>query len=210
MAIQLKRWPVVVFEGVDAAGKTTQISMLEHALLGRSVPVTTTGVFKTRYGRDLRTWFMDADRMAYANLHTQLFLLGSAMSQLADEIEASAASVVLVDRFVYTTMAYHGGGLQMGIDAVEEVYAPVLHRLQPELVIILDLPYDLIAVRKQVTDRIETKEAAFHERVRQAYLTIASSMTNAAVVDACRSPREVHHEVLQLVSGYLSADFSSA
>jgi thymidylate kinase len=71
MAIQLQQWPVVVFEGVDAAGKTTQIAMLEHALLGRGVPVTTTGVFKTPYGRDLRAWFMDADRMAYASPRTQ-------------------------------------------------------------------------------------------------------------------------------------------
>jgi dTMP kinase len=194
-----------VFEGVDAAGKTTQIAMLERALGDRGIPVTTTGVFKTRYGGDLRTWFMDADRMAVANPRTQLFLLGSAMSQLADEIEASSASTVLVDRFIYTTMAYHGGGLQIGIDAVQDVYAPIIRRLQPELVIILDLPCDLIARRKSAADRIEGKDAAFYERVRKAYLAIASTMTNAVVIDAQQSRREVHHQILQLVTGRLSS-----
>jgi dTMP kinase len=131
------------------------------------------------------------------------------MSQLTDEIEASAGSAVLVDRFVYTTMAYHGAGLQMGIDAVVEVYKPILRRLQPELIIILDLPCDLIEMRKPPIDRIEAKDTAFFIRVREAYLAIGSRMTNAAIVDAQRSPLEVHRQVLRLVSDLLPTGFST-
>jgi dTMP kinase len=198
-----------VFEGVDAAGKTTQISMLESTLRSRGLPVVVTGVFRTLYGRDLREWFMNANRMAHANLRTQLFLLGSAMSQLIDEIDALTGSIVLVDRFVYTTLAYHGGGLEMGLDAVREVYMPVLSGLQPDLVLFMDIPPELIAMRKPATDRIESRDKEFHERVRNAYLTLASETVNSIVVDARKTELELHREVLERVIGLLGSTHKS-
>jgi dTMP kinase len=191
--------PVIIFEGVDGAGKTTQVALLAHILRERGLPVVTTGVFKTAYGSDLRSWFMDTKRMAHASLRTQLFLLGSAMNQVAEEVIISSDSVVLVDRFVDTTMAYHGGGLELGIDAVKEVYAPILRRLTPDLVVVLDLPVDLIMTRKHPGDRIEAADPAFYERVRETYLAIASQTSNTVVVDATRTPTEVHYGILELV-----------
>lgn len=191
---------VIVFEGVDGAGKTTQVALLEAALRARRVSVWATGVFRTGYGRDLRDWFMDADRMSRASFRTQLFLLGSAMNQVADEIATHQASVVLVDRFVYTTMAYHGGGLEIGIEAVEEVYGPIIRRFSPDLVVILDLPIHLITERRAPADRIEIKDAAFYERVRGAYTAMAMQLPSAVVVDGRASSAEVHARVSALLS----------
>lgn len=189
---------VVVFEGVDSAGKTTQIARLDHALQERGLSVATTGVFLTPYGRDVRAWFMDPERVVRASLRTQLFLLGSAMNQVLEEIAACTASVVLVDRFVYTTMAYHGGGLELGVNAVEEVYQPVLRRFRPDLVVVLDLPSQLITRRKAATDRIENEDGSFFERVRTAYADIASALSYAVQIDAQSPETEVHEQILSL------------
>ncbi|MGH7931107.1 MAG: dTMP kinase, partial [Candidatus Binatia bacterium] len=175
---------VVVFEGVDGAGKTTQVARLRQALQNRGLSVAATGVFSTPYGRDVRTWFMDPERIERASFRTQLFLLGSAMNQVLEEIATCAESVVLLDRFVYTTMAYHGGGLEMGINAVEEVYQPVLRRFRPQLVVVLDLPSEVIVRRKVAMDRIETENRAFFERVRRAYAEIVSTLPYAIQIDA--------------------------
>lgn len=140
---------------------------------------------------------MDPERVARASLRTQLFLLGSAMNQVLEEIAASTASVVLVDRFVYTTMAYHGGGLELGVNAVEEVYQPVLRRFRPDLVVVLDLPPQIIR-RTTAPDRIEKEDEEFFERVRTTYADIASALPYAVRIDS-RSPEvEVHEQILSL------------
>jgi dTMP kinase len=194
---------VIVFEGLDAAGKTTQIRLLAHSLNERGFTVNKTGVFLTPHGRDVRAWFMDTERVSRASHRSQLFLLGSAMSEVLDEVKSSAASVILIDRFVYTTMAYHGGGLQLGIADVEEVYAPILRRFRPDLVVILDLPPTMIAARKAASDRIEENDRQFYERVREVYENIALTLPNAVKIDAIPTAMAVHREILQLVLNYL-------
>lgn len=189
----------IVFEGIDGAGKTSQIALLERALSSRGSLVTITGVFQTRYGRDLRTWFMDTERMSHATYRTQLFLLGSAMNQVAEEIAAQPASIVLVDRYVYTTMAYHGGGLNLGLNVVREIFRPVLETLTPDLVIILDLPPNLISQRKLISDRIESESLAFHARVCTSYVALAEEIPQAVLVDAQAAEGTVHARILELV-----------
>jgi dTMP kinase len=199
---------VVVFEGIEGAGKTTQIGLLEAVLQARGLAVLATGVFRTHYGRVVRCWFMDAERMAQVSLRSQVFLLGSAMNQLVEELGTRSASVILIDRFVYTTMAYHGGGLGMGVAAVEEVYAPVLARLQPDLVIVLDMSPDLIATRRAATDRVEQMDHAFFERVRATYAELAARLPTVVVLDASQSEVAVHEQVLSLVLARLRVRFS--
>src|SRR5215470_7361927 len=190
---------VVVFEGVDGAGKTTQIELLQAALQARGLTVLATGVFRTRYGQAVRDWLMDAERMIHVSLRSQVFLLGSAMNQLVEEITMQPVSVVLVDRFVYTTMAYHGGGLDMGVAAVEEIYAPVMGRFQPDLVIVLDLPPNLIASRQSASDRVEQMDLAFFGRVRAAYLELAARLPYAVMLDASQGKSAVREQVLSVV-----------
>lgn len=189
----------VAFEGIDGAGKTTQIELLEAALQARGLTVLVTGVFRTNYGQAVRSWLMDAKRMAQVSHRSQVFLLGSAMSQLVDEIASQSTDVVLIDRFVYTTMAYHGGGLTMGVAAVEEIYAPVVRRFQPDLVVVLDMPPTLIASRQSASDRVEHMDLAFFTRVRAAYVELAARLPAAVLLDASQDKSAVHQQVLSHV-----------
>ena len=193
----------VAFEGIDGTGKTTQIELLEAALQARGLTVLVTGVFRTSYGQAVRSWLMDAARMAEVSLRSQVFLLGSAMSQLVDEIARQVADVVLIDRFVYTTMSYHGGGLKMGVAAVEEIYAPVMRQFQPDLVLVLDMPPALIASRQSASDRVEHMDLSFFTRVRAAYVELAARLPAAVLVDASQDKSAVHQQVLSQVMARL-------
>lgn len=196
---------IIVLEGIDGAGKTTQADLLEQSLRQRDVSVTTTGVFRTTYGQHARKWFMDQDVMAHADLRTQVFLLASAMNQTLEEIERGQGAMVIIDRFVYTTMAYHGGGLQMGIDAVQEIYASILERFHPDLALFLDLPVELIPLRRQPTDRIERHDAAFFHRVRDAYTTIMTQLGAGVIIDATQTAETVHDTIMAHVWNHYAA-----
>lgn len=186
----------VIFEGGEAAGKTSQVAHLVASLRTSGRDVYTSGVFLTPHGQIVRDWLMDADRFDRATLRSQLFVLGSAMNQVLEEVTESGASVAVLDRFVYTTMAYHGGGLSMGVAAVEEVYAPVLSRLTPDLVIFLDLPPEEITRRKPPRDWVEAGTMDFHSRVRQTYCSLAARLPNFVTVDAMATEPAIANQIL--------------
>ena len=143
--------------------------------------------------------------MAQVSLRSQVFLLGSAMSQLVDEVARQSADVVLIDRFVYTTMAYHGGGLAMGVAAIEEIYAPVVRRFQPDLVVVLDMPPNLIASRRSASDRVERMDVAFFTCVRDAYVELAARLPSAVLLDANQDKSAVHQQVLSHMVAHLQS-----
>lgn len=194
---------VIVFEGGEGAGKTTQVRRLASELRDEGRTVFVTGVFQTTHGKVVRRWLMDVEQVSYASLTTQVFVLGSAMNQMVDELDTAAADIALVDRFVYTTMAYHGGGLEMGIDAVAEIYAPITARCTPALVLCLDMPPHLIAARKPAGDRIEAKPIDFHVRVRDAYRTIMTRLPNARTIDAKDDEDAVHTRIVAAVREFI-------
>lgn len=189
---------VIVFEGLDATGKTTQIRLLSNALSAIGLKAFSSGVFLTSYGRSVRDLFMNKRLMQEVSPVTQLFLLGSAMNHLVDVIKKRREPVILIDRFVHTTYAYHGAGLQIGDSVVNEIYAPVENRLIPGLELIFDMPVDLIASRKETSDRIEAKGTSFYDRVRACYLDLAKATPRAVLIDANRSAAIVHGTVLRL------------
>lgn len=190
---------VVVFEGGEAAGKTTQVRRLANALESGGFSVASTGVFCTRHGSFVRQWLMDVEQASFASLRSQVFLLGSAMNQVVDEIETSHCQVVLVDRFVYTTMAYHGGGLSLGVDVVRDIYAPVLARLVPDLVVFFDLPPEVITTRKIPCDRVEAQPLDFHARVLATFRSIFAELPYATTLDANRPIDDVYSDLERLV-----------
>lgn len=194
----------IVFEGGEAAGKTSQLRRLAATLRDTGQSVLTTGVFLTAHGKTIRKWLMDEQQIGNASLRTQLFVLGSAMNQLLDEVAAATEDVVLIDRFIYTTMAYHGGGLEMGIEPVQEIYAPITAQFTPDLILYLDLPPEQIAMRKPPRDRVETKPLDFHTRVRTAYHAIAAALPNARTIDAQSDEVTVHQHILDIVRELVS------
>ncbi|MEX2125762.1 MAG: dTMP kinase [Woeseia sp.] len=99
-----------------------------------------------------------------------------------------AGTWVVCDRFTDTTRAYQGGGRGQDGARIETLAEWVHGDLQPALTILLDAPPDVgmgRAEKRGETDRLETEQAEFHRRVREAYLRQAASEPQRfAVVDA--------------------------
>ena len=87
--------------------------------------------------------------------------------------------LVICDRFTDSTLAYQGYGGGLELASLQRLCDEATGGVQPDLVLLIDLPVEVARARIQersyVLDRVESQDAAFHERVRQGYLELAKS-----------------------------------
>jgi dTMP kinase len=195
----------ITFEGIDGSGKSTQLRMLasELRLRGREV-VATREPGGTPLGGLLRNVVLEAEEQVDPMAELLIFAADRAQHVRALVRPALESNhVVLSDRYADATVAYQGAGRGFPPGIVDEVIALATGGLLPDLTLIFDLTVDESLRRagpRQKQDRIDSEEAAFHTRVRDAYLKIAAAdPERVRIVDASGSVQETHSQVMRLV-----------
>jgi dTMP kinase len=162
------------FEGVEGAGKSTQIERLAARLrgLGRTVHCCREPG-GTPLGEAVRGILLDPRSAIEPAAEALLF--AAIRAQLVSTVIRPAlgrGEVVLCDRFVHSSLAYQGGGRGLGRDLVWRVNADAVANTLPDVVLVLDLPADQAlprARRRGAADRIEQLDLDFHLRVARAF-----------------------------------------
>lgn len=203
----------ISFEGPDGAGKSTVIRAITDYLhaQGQQQVLVTREPGGSKIAEQIRKIILDVDNTAMDDW-TEALLYAAARRQHLVEVVAPALAadqIVLCDRFVDSSIAYQGGGRQLGTDAVARLNDFAIQGAMPGLTIYLDLPVEvgLQRVRKlgQGFDRLEGEKLAFHQRVRQAYLGLAAAdPTRIKQVDAQQPLATVVANCQTLVSQYLN------
>ena len=142
---------------------------------------------------------------------TELLLYNAARAQVIHEIiqpALDAGNIVIADRFAWSTFAYQGYARGLGADKVQRLTELTCGGCFPELTIVLDLTVEAsrkrMATRGGAPDRLESEKAEFFERVREGYLAAGRDYSDCvSVVDADRTPDEVHQDVLSLIKAKL-------
>ena len=163
----------VTFEGIDGAGKSTQIEVVAESLRARGVPlVITREPGGTPLGEKLRELLLSE---AMSSEVETLLLFAARSQHLAQVIRPALAAGqwVLCDRFTDATYAYQCGGRGLGEDKVVSLEQWVHPDLQPDLTLLFDIPPRIAAQRRalaRAADRFETEEVSFFDAVRREYL----------------------------------------
>jgi dTMP kinase len=166
-----------VLEGGEGTGKSTQAKRLVRCLeeLGRPT-VLTHEPGDTPVGEEIRALLLHEDWELDARAEL-LLMLADRAAHVTDLIRPALAAgkVVVSDRFTPSSLAYQGVGRGLGVDAVERLSAFAAGGLEPDLVVILDLPDDIAAARVDADrDRMERAGSGFHASVRAAYRSLAA------------------------------------
>lgn len=172
----MTRGGFLVVEGGEATGKTTQTRLLVERLRadGHDVePTFEPGA--TRVGARVRAVLLDGSDEV--NPLAEVLLLAADRAQHVREIVRPAldrGATVVSDRYVPSSLAYQAIARGLGVARVEELNRWSTGGLEPDLVVVLDLPEDVAAARSSgPTDRMERESTDFHARVRQAYRDLA-------------------------------------
>jgi dTMP kinase len=200
----------VVFEGVEGAGKGTQIELARRYLesSGREV-VVTREPGGTEFGDRLRQAILDPATGHVEPRAEALLFAASRAQHVVHVIRPALAEgkVVLCDRFIDSSVAYQGVARGLGEQDVLTLNAWATQGLFPDLVVLLDVdPGAGLARAGGGLDRIESEDASFHAKVADAYLKIAEEHPERfVVVDALGKPEEVHERVRSALDKLLSA-----
>jgi dTMP kinase len=203
----------ITFEGGEGAGKSTQIRRLAETLQARGVDVLLTREPGGSPGAEaLREILLSGAAKGYGPV-AETILLAAARDDHLEVTIRPALEVgrwVLCDRFTDSTRAYQGvlGDVDPAlIRAIERV---VVAGTRPDLTIVLDIPAaeGLRRARQRggAADRFESEGLAYHERLRQAFLTIAAhEPQRCVVVDAARDEDTIARDIAGLVRQRLGA-----
>ncbi|WP_367295288.1 dTMP kinase [Levilactobacillus yonginensis] len=200
----------ISFEGPDGAGKTSALKAITAQitpLLGDRLTITREPGGNP-ISESIRAVILDRKNTAM-DYRTEALLYAAARRQhLAETILPALAAnqLVLCDRYVDSSVAYQGAGRQIGEQAVEEMNRFATDGLLPELTIYFDVPAEVGLQRIQAhrqpdkVDRLDVEQAAFHDRVRAAYLRLqVAHPDRIKLIDATQSPDQVVQESLALI-----------
>ncbi len=195
----MTRGRFITLEGGEGAGKTTALAVVREELerRGRRIRVTREPG-GTPAAEKIRALLLDPDTGELDPLTELLLMFAARRENVTHAIEPALAAGddVICDRFTEASHAYQGGGRGLGPEPVEALSALVHPGLEPDLVLVLDVPVDVglarIEARGDAPDRFESDRGEFLERVRAAYLERAATAPERfVVVDATRSPEQV-------------------
>jgi dTMP kinase len=189
----------LAFEGGDGAGKSTQVRLLAQALraLGREVTVTRQPG-GTELGAAIRDLVLHGD---HVSPRAEALLFAADKAHHVDQLVRPALArgeVVITDRYTDSSVAYQGAGRDLGAGEVHDLQMWAVHGLVPALTVVVDVPAAEGRRRRGDThDRLESEEDAFHEAIRQHFLTMASGHPERyVVVDGTQAPEHLHGLVM--------------
>jgi dTMP kinase len=207
----------ITFEGVDGCGKSTQAVKLFERLraAGRDV-ILTREPGGTSVGVEIRRLLLDARAQEPLAARAEALLFAADRAQHVAALirpTLERGGIVLCDRFADSTRAYQGFGRQADPKIIESLISLATDGLNPDLTLLFDLPVSEAQKRlarrcNDVADespsRLDAESEAFHERVRNGFLTIAARESDRFhILDARSSIESLHEDVLQSVQNLL-------
>ena len=177
----MNRGRLIVLEGGEASGKSTQARLLA-ADLGA---VLTHEPGATAAGRRIREVVLDPAAGALG-ARAEALLMAADRAQHVLEVIGPAlgrGDDVVSDRFTPSSLAYQGYGRGLDLDELRRLSAWAAAGLEPDLVVLLDVPPALARQRRGGRpDRMEAEDEAFHERVAAGYRQLAAADPDRWVV----------------------------
>lgn len=188
----------ISFEGPDGAGKTSILDQLQGELAQQ---VGSANLLYTRepggdpIAEQVRAILLDKHNTAMDDWTEALLYAAARRQHVVEDIQPAlrAGKLVVCDRYLDSSLAYQGGGRQLGIAAVRQVNHYAVQGCLPDLTILLDLPVEeglarIARGRAKTINRLDQQTIAFYQRVRAAYRKLqAEAPTRIVTVDASQS-----------------------
>lgn len=194
---------LITFEGGEGVGKSTQAKILSHQLEKYGVDcIKTQEPGGSILGNNIRKWIKSSGNISPLS---ETLLFEAARSQIITEIIIPGLrqnKVVIVDRFIDSTISYQGFGHGLNVEIISQLNKIATKNITPNLTILLDIEPEIALSRvsnqtdlfteenndKRVDSenqrKFEQKPLEFHEKVREGYLSISKNEKRWCVINA--------------------------
>jgi|LSQX01.1.fsa_nt_gb dTMP kinase len=206
----------ISMEGPDGAGKSTQAGLLKEKFEAFSLDVLLTrepgGTF---IGEKIRELLLDPSSSGIT-VACETLLYGASRSQLASEVIRPAlegGKVVICDRYLDSSLVYQGFAGGGDVESIKQINNWATKGLFPDITIVLDLDVETGRQRTlqkdgniRGLDRVEQKDLAFHQRVREGFLRLALEEPKRIFVVSGEGDRlDIHLRIWEIIRSFLKA-----
>ncbi len=196
----------ISFEGVEGAGKTTQIARLAARLRasGRQDVLTTREPGDGPLGAELRRLALHPPMGMTVEPRAELLIMMADRAQHAGQVlrpHLDTGGIILCDRYADSSAAYQGYGRGLDLAEIAALNAYATNGLMPDLTFLLDLDPAIGLSRQKERSVMEAEALPFHRRIRAGFLALAEAEPlRWRIVDSSRPPDSVHEEIWAVVN----------
>ncbi|PCI62689.1 MAG: dTMP kinase [Gammaproteobacteria bacterium] len=201
----------IVVEGMEGAGKSSAISVVEYFLQHHHIDyINTREPGGTPLAEQLRNIVKSPNFDETLTQETELFLMYASRSQLlANRILPALAQHqwVIGDRHDLSSRAYQGGGRQIDDKILDDIGEITLKGFKPDLTLYLDISPEIGLSRAKARgelDRIELEQLDFFHRVRNKYCQLAKVDEKIITIDASQTMDKVHLDIKQALERFFT------
>ncbi|MCB5092205.1 dTMP kinase [Streptococcus mutans] len=199
----------ISFEGPDGAGKTTVLEAILPQLkkLVAKEVITTREPGGVAIAESIRDLILDVNHTNMDDKTELLLYIAARRQHLVERVlpELKKGNLVLVDRFIDSSVAYQGYGRGLDADAVTWLNNFATDGLQPDLTLYFDVDSQIGLTRieknkEREVNRLDLEQLDMHRRVRSGYLKLAQENPDRIVtIDAARPLEEVITDALFII-----------
>lgn len=197
----------ITFEGPDGCGKTSIINLIKEYYKDNEKIIFTREPGGTKISEKIREIILSNDN-ANMSPRTEALLYSASRAQHIDELikpNLEKGNIVVSDRFVLSSLAYQGGGRELGVEDVRKINDFAINGVNPDMIIFFYVDPLTTLKRKSLNenaDRLELSGDDFHSRVYDTYMELLEQMKDDKVlrkVDATKSMEEVFEDVKKII-----------
>ena len=203
------RGKFITLEGIEGSGKSTSLDTISKSLENLNIEfIVTKEPGGGPLGKDLRKMLLDKKTSISSEVEL-LLMMADRKNHIENIVEPSLEKGIWVisDRYLDSSYAYQGGGRQIDVSKIY-LLTELLKLPIPDLTLLFDLSPEMALQRaknRSELDRFESEPIDFHQRIREAYLTLANdNIERYIVIDASKDIQNVKDQVQKQLNQFIN------
>ena len=198
----------ITFEGPDGSGKSTVSKIVKDRLEKEGYKVILTREpGGSKIAEEIRNIILDKENVALDSKTEALLYAASRRQHLIETILPALknGTIVLCDRFIDSSLAYQGGGRNLGVDNILNLNLFATENLFPDYTLYFDLDPNIGLDRlshdkKRIADRLDLESEKFHEKVNSTFKELSKRFSNRyIIIDAEKPLDEVIEDTYKVI-----------
>jgi len=194
------KYPVIVFEGIESSGKSTNLKRLSSYLNNinrKFIKIREPG--GSIYSEIIRKLILN--NKSKLNLKTDLMLIMASRSENIDKIlkKNYGKKIILIDRFIDSTIAYQHYGMGIDLNLINKLNNFILDKFKPTFTFlnIVDEQNMKIRFKKRINlNKYDKFNYSFYDKVQQGFLKLAKKKNNYLIIDSNKNNIEVNYQII--------------
>ncbi|MGG7060194.1 dTMP kinase [Clostridium nigeriense] len=208
----MNRGKFIAFEGGDGSGKSTILEMIYDYLVSNGVKcIKTREPGGIKISEDIRSIILDTKNTEMDRKTEALLYAAARRQHLVEKVipELNKGTIVLCDRFIYSSLAYQGYARGIDIEEISQINKFAVGEYMPDLNVLFDVSPEvgLSRINKnkdREVNRLDLEKIDFHKKVMEGYYKLVEENNDKfAIINAEKSIDEVFNEVKEIIINFI-------